>query len=484
MTCSTTWSECSSSKGPGVAETKTHWGTRVDELVEAQRPVVLGRGQAEAVLDQHVLARAVAGVLAVQLRHGHVALVDDAEVVLREEVEQRERRLPRGPAVEVPAVVLDPRADARLGQHLEVVLGADPEALRLEQLALLLELLEALAQLHLDGADGALDDLVAGDVVRGGVDGHVLHFVAHLAGQHVEGHDPLDGVAEQLDPQRGLLVGRVDLDRVAPGPERAPDQVDVVAGVLQVDQASQDVTLVDLVPHPYSQNAVGVLGRRAQAVDARDGRHHDDVAAHEERRGGGVAQPVDLVVDGRVLLDVGVRRGQVGLGLVVVVVGDEELDPVLREQLPQLRRQLGGQRLVRLDDEGRPLDPLDHPGDGGRLARAGDPLQRLVGVSPGDPLGQAVDGLRLVARRPEWGDDLELGHGPPRLPGRCVGSGVPPALVAGRRQPVPQRGHLGLQRRPVTRVVEHVVGVLDPLLPRDLRSGCAPRRRPGRSHAG
>ncbi len=56
-----------------------------------------------------------------------------------------------------------------------------------------------------------------------------------------------------------------------------------------------------------------------------------------------MAEAVDLVVDGRVLLYVGVGRREVRLGLVVVVVGDEELDPVLREEVPQLGGQLGGQ---------------------------------------------------------------------------------------------------------------------------------------------
>ena len=191
------------------------------------------------MLDQHVLAGAVAGELAVQLGHGDVALVDDDQVVLGEEVEQGVGGLPGRPAVEVAAVVLDARADAGLGQHLEVVLGADPEALRLEQLALLLEVLQAFPQFGLDGADGPLDDLVAGDVVGRGVDGDVLQLVAHLARHDVEGHDAVDGVAEHLDPERLLLVGRVDLDGVAPGPERPPDEVDVVAGVLQIDQLAR-----------------------------------------------------------------------------------------------------------------------------------------------------------------------------------------------------------------------------------------------------
>ena len=242
---------------------------------------------------------------------------------------------------------------------------------------------------------------------------------------HVEGHDALDGVAEQLDPQRLLLVGRVDLHRVAPGPEGAPDEVDVVAGVLQVDQAAQHVALVHLVAHLHAEDAVAVLVGRPQAVDAGDRRHHDDVAPHEERGRGGVAEAVDLVVDRRVLLYVGVRRRQVRLGLVVVVVGDEELDPVLGEQLPQLRGELGGQRLVRLDDEGGPLDLLDHPGDGRRLARPGDALQRLVRVAPADAGGQSRDGRGLVTRGLEGGNDLEFGHDPTRLPGGCDSSGGP-----------------------------------------------------------
>ena len=107
---------------------------------------------------------------------------------------------------------------------------------------------QPLPQLDLDRPHGPLDDLVARHVVRGRVDGHVVHLVAHLAREHVEGDDALDGVAEHLDPQRLLLVGRVDLHGVATGPEGAADQVDVVAGVLEVDQPPQDLPLVVVLP--------------------------------------------------------------------------------------------------------------------------------------------------------------------------------------------------------------------------------------------
>jgi hypothetical protein len=64
-----------------------------------------------------------------------------------------------------------------------------------------------------------------------------------------------------------------------------------------------------------------------------------------------VAEPVDVVVPRGVLLDVEVGLRDVRLGLVVVVVRDEVLDRVVREELPQLVAELGGERLVVRDQE-------------------------------------------------------------------------------------------------------------------------------------
>ena len=117
----------------------------------------IARRQPEAVLDERVLAGAVALVLAVELRHGDVALVEDDEEVVREVVEQRVRRLAGGATVEVARVVLDPGARPDLAHHLEVVRGAHAQALRLEQLAAVLEPLEPVDQLDLDVLDRAAE---------------------------------------------------------------------------------------------------------------------------------------------------------------------------------------------------------------------------------------------------------------------------------------------------------------------------------------
>ncbi len=231
-----------------------------------------------------------------------------------------------------------------------------------------------------------------------------------LPRQRVEGRDPLNLVTEQLDADGVLLVGGVNLDGVSPDPELAPHQVGVIALVLHVDQPAQNGALVIVGTSLHVQDALGVLLRRAQTVDAADRRHHDGVAAGEQRRGGRVAQPVDLVVDGAVLLDIGVAGGEIGLGLVVVVVADEVLHPVLREELAHLVGQLGGQRLVGSDDERGTLHRFDRPGDGGALAAPGDAEQRLEAVAADDALRQLGDRGRLIAGRREVRDNLEPGH--------------------------------------------------------------------------
>src|SRR4029078_5420948 len=128
-----------------------------EELVEGLGAVVHGAGQPEAVVHKRLLARAVALVHAADLRHGLVRLVDEADEVVREEVEQavgpRARRAP----IEDARVVLDALAEAELAQHLHVELRALAKAMRLEQLALLLELLAARLQLVADLDHGALD---------------------------------------------------------------------------------------------------------------------------------------------------------------------------------------------------------------------------------------------------------------------------------------------------------------------------------------
>ncbi len=200
------------------------------------------------------------------------------------------------------------------------------------------------------------------------------------------------------------------LDRVAPHAELAAAERRVVAVVLQVDEFAQQPPLVVTHASVQLEKLAAVLLGIAHAVDAADAGHHDGVAPCKERRGRRVAEAVDVVVDRAVLFDVGVARREVRLGLVVVVVADEVLDPVVREELAELVGELRGEALVRGQHQGGPLDLLDGPRDRGALARTGDAEEGLEALPAFDAFGERGDGLGLVAGRLEIGYDLEGRH--------------------------------------------------------------------------
>ena len=178
--------------------------------------------------------------------------------VVREVVEQRVRRLARGTPVQEARVVLDAGAEPDLAHHLEVVGGAHPQPLRLEQLVAVLEPLQPLEQLGLDALDRGAHLLFLGHVVRRREEHELVLLLEDLAGQRVHGRDALDLVAEQLDPDPPLLVRREDLDRVAADPELVADERHVVALVLQLDQPAQDRPLLPLLADLEGQQLLGV----------------------------------------------------------------------------------------------------------------------------------------------------------------------------------------------------------------------------------
>src|SRR4051794_30814891 len=159
---------------PGRRRDEHHLGRDGEELLERLRAVVERAGQPEAVVDQRRLARAVALVHAADLRHGLVRLVDEADEVLREVVDQAVRAGARRAPVEDARVVLDPRAEPDFAQHLHVVLRALAQAMGLEQLALGLELGAAGVELAADLLDRALHRALLDVVVGGRPDRDVL----------------------------------------------------------------------------------------------------------------------------------------------------------------------------------------------------------------------------------------------------------------------------------------------------------------------
>ena len=365
-------------------------------------------GRRKAVFGQRDLAPVVAPRHAVDLADRLVALVHEQQRVLGQIFEQGGRRLARHPPGQEAAVVLDPRAGPGGGDHLQVEVGALLQPLRFQQLALGHQLLQPLGQLVLDRLGRLLQRRTGRHVMRVGEHADVVERRDLLAGQRIELDDLLDLVAEERHAPGGVLImRREDLQRVALHAKVAAGKGGVVALVLQADELADDLALVDHLTLLQVEDHRRIGLDRADAVQARHRRDDDDVVAFQQRSRRRMAHPVDRLVHRAFLLDVGVRPRHVRLGLIVIVIADEILDRVLREERLELAIQLRRQDLVRRQDQRRALQRLDDLGHGEGLAGTGDAQQHLVALAVLHLRHQFGDRGRLIAGRRILADQLE-----------------------------------------------------------------------------
>ena len=281
------------------------------------------------------------------------------------------------------------------------------EPMGLQQLALVLEDLQPLFQLLLDVGHRRLDAFLGQHEMLRGVNVHLLAPLDHLAADGIDDRKLLDLVAPELDAEGGLLGSRPDLDAIAPHAKLTRLKLEVVPLILDIYQPGEHVIAIDRLPDFQPDHHRPIILGRPQPVDARDACHHDHVPPAHQRTRRGQPQPFDLLIDRSVLLDVDVALRNVRLRLIIIVIADEVMDGVMREELLELRIELSGQRLVMRHDQRRPLHILDHVGHRKGLARAGNAHQHLLRLAAAQPFRQRLDGLRLIAGGLEGGFELE-----------------------------------------------------------------------------
>ena len=284
----------------GRCRDKDHIPHVLLELVELQGPVVVRAREPEPVIDQGFLARAVAVIHAVELGNHLVALIDDHQEIVREIIEQAVGFLACLPPVEMPGVVLDPFAGSGLLDHLEIVPGPLFEPVRLDHPERGQDLIEFLA----DRCDRRLPGSLGCNEVPGRIDIEIFHLLFLCTGVFVHFADPLDLVAEHLDPDDVVEVPGDDIDGVPLDPEPAGHQFEIVSLEQDIEQPAHDLISRDLLADRELKPHVPEVLRVAKTKDAGDRSDHDHVAPERERGGGREPEHLDLGVDGRVLLDI------------------------------------------------------------------------------------------------------------------------------------------------------------------------------------
>ena len=121
-----------------------------------------------------------------------------------------------------------------------------------------------------------------------------------------------------------------------------------------------------------------------------------------------MAELVDLIIDRRVLLDIGIGTGDIRLRLVIIIIRDKILDRVLREKLLELGTELSSQRLVVGKYQRRLVDLRDDIGHCKGLTGTGNTQQGLFPVTGAQTGNQACYCSRLVPGRLIWGMQFKI----------------------------------------------------------------------------
>ena len=115
-----------------------------------------------------------------------MALVHKQQEIIGKEVQQGHRGAACWTVRDDPGIVLDAGAIPQFPHHFHVVFRPLADALGLHQHLIVIEIFYLVLQFRPDLAQGLLHLLLGGDVVAGGVDGHMVQHPVHRTGEGVK----------------------------------------------------------------------------------------------------------------------------------------------------------------------------------------------------------------------------------------------------------------------------------------------------------
>src|SRR5205814_2195515 len=125
-----------------------------------------------------------------------------------------------------------------------------------------------------------------------------------------------------------LLRSGPNLDHVAADSELAAGNGHVVALVLNVYQAKEEIVALDNLAFFEVDHHALVIAGRAQPIDAGDTGDDDDVLPTDKSARCGQAEAIDVLVDEGIFFNVDVPLRDIGFRLILVVVTDEVMNGV------------------------------------------------------------------------------------------------------------------------------------------------------------
>src|SRR3989338_671227 len=238
-------------------------------------------------------------------------------------------------------VVFDPLTHPCRLKHFEVEFASLFETLHFDNLALLVQFTKAFSQLIFDPLDRTGEFLWPYGKLAGGIDRHTLLFFGHRVTEGFKKRHTFHFVPEKFDTHRLILpVGGIDINHFAVDPKVPALKIGVITGIPHFNEAKKELFLVDFISDSDNLYHLLILFGITQPIVGRDGSDNDNVIIAEEIGGGGESQTFQLIVDGAVFFDKQILAGNVGFGLIIIVVTDEIFDMVFGKKRAKLTVEL------------------------------------------------------------------------------------------------------------------------------------------------
>ena len=167
----------------------------------------------------------VSSVHSPDLRYGHVALINEGDIVLREIVNQAERSHPFAAPVEIARIILDSGTIAHFLNHLQIVFHPLFQPLGFQALAEFQQLVVPRHKVILNHTDGFGGPFLGGYEIVGRVDGNLVYVLQCGSRHRVDGTDSVHFVSEEFNPDSIFPIAYAHIHRVSAHPESAPFEI-------------------------------------------------------------------------------------------------------------------------------------------------------------------------------------------------------------------------------------------------------------------
>ena len=225
-------------------------------------------------------------------------------------------------------------------------------------------------------------------------------FTNNLAGKHLKFQNPIYFIPKKFYPHCFVAITSWKyLNNIAPHPKSATLQYQIISLILNGHQSTENCIPISFLPLVQGQNHFMIAFWRTQTIYAGNTGHNNNIPPLKKRAGSRMPQLIYFIIDGSILLYIGICRGNIGLWLIIIIIADKIAYIIIWEKSFELTGQLGGQSLVVGNHQGRPLHLLNQLGYGKGFACTSSSQQYLSLLTIFNTGRQCFYSLRLIPHR-------------------------------------------------------------------------------------